>query len=74
MDLSAIPAFAEEKDEYHDQKIRAAWEYRIRNLERQQEDVGCLDPYSIFKYAMNSPVTRDRYTTRLDRFFSGKRD
>jgi hypothetical protein len=30
----------------------------------------CLDPYSIFKYAMNSPVTRDRYTTRLDRFFS----
>jgi hypothetical protein len=29
-----------------------------------------LDPYSIFKYAMNSPVTRDRYTTRLDRFFS----
>jgi len=29
-----------------------------------------LDPDSIFKYAMNSPVTRDRYTTRLDRFFS----
>jgi integrase len=28
------------------------------------------DPYSIFLYAMNSPVTRDRYTTRLDRFFS----
>jgi hypothetical protein len=28
------------------------------------------DPYSLFLYAMNSPVTRDRYTTRLNRFFS----
>jgi integrase len=28
------------------------------------------DPYSIFLYAMNSPVTRDRYTTRFRRFFS----
>jgi hypothetical protein len=28
------------------------------------------EPYSLFLYAMNSPVTRDRYTTRLDRFFS----
>jgi hypothetical protein len=28
------------------------------------------DPYSLFLYAMNSPVTRDRYTTRLQRFFS----
>jgi hypothetical protein len=36
----------------------------------QQENGEYLDPYSIFKYAMNSPVTRDRYTTRLDRFFS----
>ena len=27
------------------------------------------DPYSLFLYAMNSPVTRDRYTTRLQRFF-----
>ena len=26
--------------------------------------------YSLFLYAMNSPVTRDRYTTRLRRFFS----
>jgi hypothetical protein len=39
------------------------------SIERD-EDKGCLDPYSIFKFAMNSPVTRDRYTTRLDRFFS----
>jgi hypothetical protein len=36
----------------------------------QQENIEYLDPYSIFKYAMNSPVTRDRHTTRLDRFFS----
>ena len=28
------------------------------------------DPYALFLYAMNSPVTGDRYTTRLDRFFS----
>jgi hypothetical protein len=28
------------------------------------------EPYSLFLYAMNSPLTRDRYTTRLDRFFS----
>jgi integrase len=28
------------------------------------------DPYLIFQYAMNSPVTRDRYTTRLDKFLS----
>ncbi|HKG31673.1 MAG TPA: hypothetical protein VKA91_10410, partial [Nitrososphaeraceae archaeon] len=28
------------------------------------------DPYSLFLYAMNSPVTRDRYTSRLKRFFS----
>jgi integrase len=31
---------------------------------------GSEDPYSLFLYAMNSPVTRDRYTTRLQRFFS----
>lgn len=42
----------------------------ITTKERQQEDVEYLDPYSIFKYPMNSPVIRDRYTTRLDRFFS----
>jgi len=37
--------------------------------QEQQQEGEYLDPYSIFKYAMNSPVTRDRYTTRLDRFF-----
>jgi hypothetical protein len=38
--------------------------------EQVREEAKYPDPYSIFKYAMNSPVTRDRYTTRLDRFFS----
>jgi integrase len=27
------------------------------------------DPYSIFVFAMNAPQTREKYTTRLDRFF-----
>ena len=27
------------------------------------------DPYSIFLFAMNAPQTREKYTTRLDRFF-----
>jgi hypothetical protein len=39
--------------------------------QRQERERGeFLDPYSMFRYAMNSPVTRDRYTTRLDKFFS----
>jgi hypothetical protein len=40
------------------------------DIEQEQSQEGYVDPYSIFKYAMNSPVTRDRYTTRLDRFFA----
>lgn len=28
------------------------------------------DPYTIFVYAMNSPITTNRYTTRLRRFFT----
>jgi hypothetical protein len=27
------------------------------------------DPYSIFIFAMNAPQTREKYTTRLERFF-----
>jgi len=34
------------------------------------ESSSSSDPYSLFLYAMNSPVTRDRYTTRFNRFFS----
>jgi hypothetical protein len=27
------------------------------------------DPYSMFIFAMNAPQTREKYTTRLKRFF-----
>ena len=40
------------------------------NIEQEKPHEGYLDPYFIFKYALNSPVTRDRYTTRLNRFFT----
>jgi hypothetical protein len=40
--------------------------------EQQREKQGgeYLDSYSVFQFAVNSPVTRDRYTKRLDKFFS----
>jgi hypothetical protein len=40
------------------------------DIEQENPHEGELDPYSIFKYALNSPVTRDRYITRLNRFFT----
>jgi hypothetical protein len=36
----------------------------------EQQSTSISGAYSLFLYAMNSPVTRDRYTTRLRRFFS----
>jgi hypothetical protein len=36
----------------------------------EQKSTSLSGAYSVFLYAMNSPVTRDRYTTRLRRFFS----
>jgi integrase len=36
----------------------------------EKRSTSISDAYSLFLYAMNSPVTRDRYTTRLRRFFS----
>jgi hypothetical protein len=33
-------------------------------------DESSSDPYSLFVYALNSPVSRERYTTRLRWFFS----
>jgi hypothetical protein len=36
----------------------------------EQRSASISDAYSLFLFAMNSPVTRDRYTTRLRRFFS----
>ena len=43
---------------------------KIKELIEQSPLSLSSDPYSLFLYAMNSPVTRDRYTTRLNRFFS----
>ncbi|MFL6317593.1 MAG: hypothetical protein ACJ73C_12785, partial [Nitrososphaeraceae archaeon] len=40
------------------------------SIEPEKSNEVDLDAYSIFKYALNSPVTRDRYTTRLNRFFT----
>ena len=37
---------------------------------KEQESASISGAYSLFLYAMNSPVTRDRYTTRLRRFFA----
>ena len=36
----------------------------------EQESTSISDAYSLFLDAMNSPVTGDRYTTRLRQFFS----
>jgi len=36
----------------------------------EEKTTSISDAYSLFLYAMNSSITRDRYTTRLRRFFS----
>jgi hypothetical protein len=35
-----------------------------------EQDVAADDAYAMFLYALNSPVTRERYSTRLRYFFS----
>ena len=35
----------------------------------EYEDYGSEDPYAIFVFAMNAPQTKEKYTTRIDRFF-----
>ena len=41
-----------------------------KRLGDEYQDYGSEeDPYSIFVFAMNAPQTREKYTTRLDRFF-----
>jgi hypothetical protein len=34
-----------------------------------EADIGATEPYQDFLFAMNSPVTRERYSTRLRSFF-----
>jgi hypothetical protein len=36
--LSENPGNPDDKDEYHDQKVRAPWEYRLRNIKRQEQE------------------------------------
>jgi integrase len=38
-------------------------------LDEYQDQGSEEDPYSIFVFAMNAPQTREKYTTRVDRFF-----
>jgi integrase len=39
-----------------------------KRLDDEIQDYGSEDPYSIFMFAMNAPQTREKYTTRLNRF------
>ena len=39
LNYTAIPAFAEDKDEYHDEKVRAALAYRMKNIQRQEQEL-----------------------------------
>ena len=47
------------------------WEIEIssNHQEELRKDIA-LDPYAMFLYALDSPVTRERYSTRLRYFFS----
>jgi hypothetical protein len=38
-------------------------------LDDEYQDQGSEESYSIFVFAMNAPQTREKYTTRVDRFF-----
>ena len=40
-----------------------------KGLENQKEVEPELDPWSLFIYAMKAPMTRDRYKTRVAKFF-----
>jgi hypothetical protein len=44
--------------------------FHHRNSEKKKLVEPQSDPYTLFLYALNSPVTRERYTTRLNWFFS----
>jgi hypothetical protein len=38
-------------------------------LDDEYQDQASEESYSIFVFAMNAPQTREKYTTRVDRFF-----
>jgi len=35
----------------------------------EKSEIEQLDPWSLYIYAMKAPMTRDRYQTRLAKFF-----
>ncbi len=41
----------------------------MENSEKSAIEAEALDPWSLYIYAMKAPMTRDRYKTRLARFF-----
>jgi hypothetical protein len=48
------------------------WEsgnYNVRNYDFQDENNVRIDPYSLFLHAMKSPVTKKKYSRRLEMFF-----
>ncbi|MGA7900500.1 MAG: hypothetical protein WCA39_16745, partial [Nitrososphaeraceae archaeon] len=41
----------------------------MENSEKSAIEAESLDPWSLYIYAMKAPMTRDRYKTRLAKFF-----
>jgi hypothetical protein len=41
----------------------------LENSETSAIEAEALDPWSLYIYAMKAPMTRDRYKTRLAKFF-----
>ena len=40
-----------------------------KSVESKREEEENVDPWSLYIYAMKAPMTRDRYQTRLAKFF-----
>jgi hypothetical protein len=49
--------------------IRVQQNKRSRDTEKLETEIPATEPYQAFLFAMNSPVTRERYSTRLRSFF-----
>jgi hypothetical protein len=48
---------------------------KVKVVEEQKQEQQSLDAWSLYLYAMKSPVTREKYTGRLSKFleFTGLR-
>jgi hypothetical protein len=51
--------------------IRVQNNKRSRDNKKLETEIPVTEPYQDFLFAMNSPVTRERYSTRLRSFFVG---